>query len=100
VADQRKTKATGRAARAAQQATTAAEASARAAETLARIETERRHDELRPRVSLTFKQEPDRTPGRSNLFALLANMGTAISTTRRPSGGAAAPPRMSGSGHC
>lgn len=71
----RATQATAQAARATEQATAAAEASARAAETLTRIETERRHDELRPRVSVTFKQEPDRIPGRSNLFALVANTG-------------------------
>jgi hypothetical protein len=69
------TEATAQAARATKQATAAAEASARAAETVTRIETERRHDELRPRVSVTFTQEPDRIPGRSNLFALLANNG-------------------------
>jgi hypothetical protein len=82
----RSTEATAHAARATEQATLAAEASVRAAETLTRIETERRHDELRPRVSLTFTQEPDRIPGRSDLFALLANNGDAITGRERPSG--------------
>ncbi len=67
--------ATEQATAAAEASARAAQASARAAEALARIETERRHDELRPRVSPTFKQEPDRVPGRSNLFALVANDG-------------------------
>jgi hypothetical protein len=71
----RGTKATEQATTAAEASARAAEASARAAEALARIETERRHDELRPRMSLTPKQEPDRIPGHSNLFAVVANTG-------------------------
>jgi hypothetical protein len=71
----RSTQATAQAAQATEQATVAADTSARAAETLRRIENERRHDELRPRVSLTFKQEPNRALGRSDLFALVANTG-------------------------
>jgi hypothetical protein len=69
----RAAKATEQATTAAQASVHAAEASARAAEVLARIETERRHDELRPRASPAFKQEPDRIAVRSNLFALVAN---------------------------
>jgi len=71
----RSTEATKQATTAAEASARAAEASARAAETLTRIETERRHDELRPRVSLTFQREPGRIPEQSNLFALVANSG-------------------------
>jgi hypothetical protein len=71
----RATRATEQAAAAAAASVRAAEASAQAAEALARIEIERRHDELRPRMSPTFKQEPNRIAVRSNLFALVANDG-------------------------